>query len=421
MTEDFLHYLWKYRLYDATGLETTNGEAIEVIKPGEHNKNAGPDFFTAQVKIGQTHWAGNVEIHTKTSDWKKHAHDSDTNYQNLILHVVYENDIDMPANVAPTLELKGRISRVLLERYASMMESQTWIPCEKMVNMIEHFTIHNWLDRLLVERLERKSAEITNLLKVSTNNLEQTFYIWLARNFGFKLNAEPFELLAKSLPITILAKHKNHLHQVEAMLFGQAGMLDQDFEDEYPISLKKEYLFLKKKFNLQPISGSLWKLLRLRPVNFPTLRIAQFASLLHRSSGLFSQLLETNDPGNMTSLLDVESSVYWDTHYVFDKSSQPKRKRLGRSAIENILINSVVPFLFIYGNLKQQQEFKDRSINLLEHIKSEKNAIIDKFKSLGIGIENAGNSQALLELKSQYCDSKKCLNCAIGNSILRKK
>lgn len=423
MTEDFLHYVWKYKAFNLSGLKTLEGESIQVLKTGEHNKDSGPDFFNARIKIGNTVWAGNVEIHIKSSDWRKHAHNNNGDYDNLILHLVYENDEDITHSGKPvaTAEFKSLIDKNLLNRYTELMQAKLWVPCAGQLKSLSAFTLNNWLERLTVERLERKAQLISDLLELNKNNLEETFYIHLSRNFGLKVNALPFELLAKSLPNSFLGKHKSNLFQVEALLFGQSGLLEKEFKDDYPNRLKKEYAFLQKKFSLQPIETHLWKFLRLRPVNFPTVRIAQLASLIHKSSGLFSKMMEAKDISALRKLLNAESSSYWDTHYLFDKESEKRGKKLGAVAIDSIIINTVIPFMFVYAAHRGEQEYRDKAIALLEQMGTEKNAIIEKFAELGIRSSHAGNSQSLLELKNEYCNFKKCLNCGIGISLLKNE
>lgn len=421
MTEDFLHFVWKYKALNLSELKTLEGDPVQIIKTGEHNQDAGPDFFNARIKIGNTIWAGNIELHLKSSDWRKHLHNNNGNYNNLILHLVYEKDEDIAHTGKPvaTAELKNLIDKNLLNKYNQLLYAKQWIPCANQFNTVPSFVLNNWLERLLIERLERKAKTISSLLELNKNNLEETFYIHLARNFGMKVNAVPFELLAKSLPNSFLGKHKSSLFQVEALLFGQSGLLEKQFKDDYPIQLKKEYLFLQKKFSLQPIEGHLWKFLRLRPVNFPTVRIAQLASLIHNSSGLFSKIMEAQKVEELRKLLSAETSGYWNTHFVFDKESTAQKKNLGTVAIDNIIINSIVPFLFVYAEYKGAEEYKDRAVALLEQLKSEQNNIIEKFTELGIKSLHASNSQSLLELKNEYCSFKKCLNCGIGISLLK--
>jgi hypothetical protein len=423
MTEDFLHFTWKYRLFDSRSLTTASGETLEIIKTGEHNTNGGPDFFNARIKIGSTTWAGNVEIHLNSSDWKKHNHHRNTAYDNIILHVVFNNDytaVRKSKEPIPVLELKELIQQGIFRKYKNIINSKQWIPCQGLIKKVDPVIISSWLDRLLVERLEKKSEAISQTLALNKNNWEHTFYIHLARNFGFKLNSEPFEMLAKSTPLAYLAKHKNNLAQIEAMLFGQSGLLEKNIREEYAELLLQEYTVLKQKFTLMPVDGHLWKFLRLHPSGFPTIRIAQFASLIHKSVHLFSNVLEMKRLNEAETLFEVECSDYWRTHYVFGKESPSRSKKLGKAAIENIIINTVVPFLFIYGIQKNEEKYKERAIRFLEQIEGEKNSILTKWKFLEMPVKKASDTQALLELKNNYCTPTKCLDCAIGNFMLKK-
>jgi len=422
MSEDFLHYLWKFKLFN-NELITTHGEPVQILNCGEHNKNSGPDFFNAKIKIGNTTWAGNVEMHVKSSDWNSHGHQKDKAYQNIILHAVLDADaknMDLNGNEIPTIQLRNKFVPELWNQYEKLLNSKQWIPCANMIDIVDKFSINAWLERMLIERLEEKITFIETLLTQNKNNWEETFYQCLARNFGFKLNASPFELLAKSLPLKYLGKHKNNLSQIEAMLFGQAGLLNEKFTDKYPNDLKAEYDFLKNKFNLVPVEKHLWKFARTRPVNFPTLRIAQFAMLVHQSSHLLSVILETKKAKDILKLFDLPASEYWTTHYRFDHPGKSSDKNLGKSSAENIIINTVIPFLFLYGKEKNDDSLKNRSLELLEQLPSEKNNITRQWESLKIESGSAYQSQGLIQLKNKYCSHKKCLNCGIGNKILSK-
>lgn len=422
MTEEFLHHIWKFRLFDQLDLKTTNGDIVEIQKAGEHNFDAGPDFFNGKIKVGETLWAGNVEVHINSSDWKRHLHQNDKAYDNIILHVVNNADTVLyrkSGEEIPTLEIKNRINKKLYQNYLDFKSSSDWIPCEKQISSVPSLIINSALDKLLLERLERKSQSIINSLALNNNNWEETFYQQLARNFGFKTNAEPFELLAKSLPSIALGKHKNSLLQIEAMLFGQAGMLFEHFEDKYPQQLQNEYAFLKSKFKLQPIEKHLWKYLRLRPINFPSVRIAQFANLIYNSSHLFSKILELENANELKKILNVSVSDYWEKHFIFDRSSTKKSKHLGDEAIQNIIINTIVPFLFVYGKQKDDERFVNRALLFLDQTSGESNSIIKKWGSLGVSVKTAHSTQALLQLKNEYCNYKKCLNCSIGNYLLK--
>ena len=432
MQEEFLWYIWKFRLFDSNDLKTTDGEPVQILKVGEHNSDSGPDFFNARIKIGNTTWAGNVEIHVNSSDWKKHSHQKDKAYDNIILHVVHEADVKIHrgnGELIPALELKNRIPQNVYGKYLQFKSSKDWIPCEKQIASVDKFILNNWLDRLLVERLERKSKTITDSLKQNKNNLEETFYQMLARNFGQKINSEPFELLAKQLPISVLAKHKNNLVQIESLLFGTAGMLEKEFKEDYPKELKKEYKFLKSKFKLRSMDSFLWKFMRLHPPNFPTIRISQFANLIYKSSHLFSKILEANSVKQIISLLETETSEYWQMHYRFGKQSplssgrgswgEAKRKRLGSDTINTIIINTIVPFMFVYGKEKGEEKFCDKALAFLEKLEAENNFIILKWKSMGVPAKSSYETQALLQLKNEYCSKKRCLECSVGNTLLK--
>lgn len=424
-TEDFLHYVWKFKLYDRNTLQTVNGEALEIISPGLHNTNAGPDFQNARIKIGDTLWAGNVEIHIASSDWHKHTHTTDKAYDSVILHVVFENNepvVTSSGRNLPTLVLKGRISADLYGRYHQWMYGkQNIIPCEEGISRVSMLSVQNWLTRTLVERLERRSVTILETLNRNKGNWEESFYQLLAANFGFSINALPFELMARALPQITLAKHKDQPLQIEALIFGQAGMLEDGFNDDYPKALKREYLYLQHKHQLLPIEKHLWKYLRLRPQNFPTVRLAQFAALINESHHLFSKILEADDITALRKLFsNLKVNGYWSTHYRFDVESKESDKIMGAASVDNIIMNTVVRILFAYGSHTGQQIYVDRSLKLLESLPAEHNSIIDGFKSVGLSSKNAFDTQALLELKSSYCNFKKCLQCGIGNYLLNR-
>ena len=421
MPEEFLHHIWENRLFIAENLSTTSGETLEIIKPGKRNSDAGPDFFNAKVKIGETTWAGNIEIHSKASDWNKHKHQHDKAYDNVILHVVEIEDAKIArtsGEIIPTLIL--RYPDHLAENYRQLLEAKTWIPCENQFHKIDPVILQLGFNRLMIERLESKTGEILSRLEQNNNDWNETFYQMLARMFGFKVNAVPFELLAKSLPVGILGKHKNNLFQLEALLFGNAGLLNsQLLGDDYFLQLREEYSFLYKKYKLKPIDAHLWKFLRLRPVNFPTVRIAQLASLLQNTESLFSKIVETETLTSLKALFKVKASAYWDAHYNFNKKSKRKvEKELGDSSAQLLIINVVIPFLFVYGEKQNKAALKNRALDFLEQLPSESNSVISKWEKLGINSRSAFESQALLQLKNRYCEAKKCLNCHIGVKLV---
>lgn len=421
MNEFFLQFLWKHRLFNPDKLKTSSGLAVKVHSPGFLNSDAGPDFFNARIQIGETTWAGNVEIHLRSGDWNKHRHHEDGAYNNVILHVVKEDDEPVRNSKGQSVEcLVLEYPKELEQNYISLLKSTAWIPCEKSIHRVKSPTLQLWYHALMVERLEQKTGEIVIRLEQNKNDWNETFYQFLARNFGFKTNSLPFELLAKVLPVGILAKHKNNLFQLEALLFGTAGLLNQELVgDDYFLGLRNEFSFLYKKYNLKPIEGHLWKFLRLRPVNFPTVRIAQFAQLIHQSSALFSHLVELEELSEIKKLFQLQPSDYWLTHYRFNKVSKKQAKHLGDGSFHSLVINTLVPFLFVYGEYHQKQALKDLALAYLEQIPVEENAIIGAWGKLGVSARSAFDSQALIQLKSRYCDSKKCLNCPVGMKLIR--
>jgi hypothetical protein len=420
MNEEFLQYIWKHALYEPSSLITDNGEKITVLKPGEQNFNAGPDFLNARLQIGDTTWAGNVEIHINSSDWVKHHHQNDKAYNNVILQVVHHND--MKANLqngsqVPAVEVK--FNKRIYKNYQHLVKSNSWIPCQHKIKSVDSFSLNHIISALTIERLKEKSDEIAQTLKFTKNDWSETFYIHLAKNFGFKINAVPFEMLARSLPFKYIAKHKDNLLQIEALLFGQAGFLNDQNDDEYYNLLVSEYRMLRSKFNLKPLEKHLWKFLRLRPCNFPTIRLAQFARLLFKSSFLFTNIIETGDLKQLRDYFDIAPSEYWDNHFNFNSESASRRKKsFGLISFNCIVINTVVPILFVYGQQHDNQELKDRAINFLTEIPAEENHIIRNWIKTGIHSRNAFETQGLLQLKNKYCTRRKCLSCQIGNQII---
>jgi hypothetical protein len=422
--EDLLHYIWKFRLYQVPDLKSTSGESLEVISPGQHNIHAGPDFSNAKIRIGDTLWAGNVEIHIRSSDWYRHQHQLDKAYDNVILHVVaYHDQIIFRTDETEitVLEIDKLIPQAVLKNYDELMAGLNWIPCENKIKYVNANYINTSLTRVLIERLEEKYEQIDKLLNEVKGSWDDAFYITLARNFGFKINSLPFEMLARSLPQSLIAKYKDRPFQIESLIFGQAGFLDNRVKDLYPQLLRKEYLFLRKKHDLSPVDKYLWKYMRLRPHNFPSIRLAQFAALIIRSNHLFSEIIHERDIKLIARMFNkLKLNEYWNTHYRFDQESTFSDLTLGQEAINNILINTVAVFLFAFG-LKTGSEFhRERAIVLIESLKPERNAIIQRFREIGVNSVNAATSQALIQLKKSYCDQKKCLSCGIGIKIMNK-
>lgn len=417
MTERLLQFIWQFQYFNKNELATSTGDILQLIYAGQYNTNQGPDFTNAKIKIEKTILIGNIELHIKTSDWKKHEHDNDSNYRNVILHVVWDNDVP-EQNSIPILELKGRISKILLQRYEGLMKAAGFIACENSIRTVRDLTWKSWKERLLVERLLRKSKWVEIYLKQSNDHWEETFWWLLSRNFGMKVNADPFEEVARSIPLNILAKHKNQIHQLEALLFGQANLLTQNFKEDYPAMLRKEYEFHKKKYGLKSCSTPVF-FLRMRPGNFPTIRLAQLAMLVHESAHLFSKIKEADAVNEIKKWFDVAANDYWQYHYRFDETSSFKKKKLGAAMVDNIIINTVVPVLFAYGSYHKEEKYKQKAVKWLEEIAAEQNSITKGFMQLGIENKAAFDSQALIELKNEYCDQKRCLDCAIGNAILK--
>ncbi len=419
MTEDFLVYIWKYGLFDRTSLISDTGENIEVIALGEQNFHAGPDFINAKIRIGNTLWAGNVEIHLNASDWKKHHHQHDKAYDNVILQVVLNADQTVKRTnntVIPTVELK--FDRRFYANYTYLIGNKAWLFCQGHIARIDPLLLRSWLSSVMVERLESKTYLIGDWLEKHHGDWEEVFYIQLARSFGFHVNAEPFERLARSLPLHVLSRHKDSLFQLEALLLGQAGLLDGISGDGYESRLKAEYQHLGHKYGLKPADRNLWKFMRLRPVNFPTVRLAQFAALFHASNGLLRKILETENLDSLMRLFSVSASAYWDTHYRFGPAVSARRKTLGEEACRILLINTVIPLVFLYGLKRGDEKLKTRAINFLSRLPAEKNAVISRWEKAGVKAESALDSQALLQLRSAYCQQKQCLHCRVGMKIV---
>jgi Protein of unknown function (DUF2851) len=418
MNERLLQYIWQFQYFNLSALATQQNENIVILHPGTFNKNQGPDFLDAKIKVGQTTWAGNVELHINSSDWNNHKHSDDANYRNIILHVVWKDDIDL-ALPFPVLELQNRVSSLLIEKYQGIMQSPNAIPCEKLIHQADEFIWSSWEQRLLIERLIEKTQTVSGHFASTNNHWEETFWRMLATNFGIKVNAEAFEKIAESLPVSILAKHKNQIHQLEALLLGQANLLQGDFKEPYGKMLQREYLFLKNKYQLQPVQISL-HYLRMRPSNFPSVRLAQLAMLIHQSAHLFSRIIAAASITEIKKMLEVTANDHWHYHYMLDETSPFKEKKLGEQMICNILINTVVPVLFAYGHYLNENKYKEKALAWLEGISAEKNNITKVFSDAGIGIRSAFVSQALIQLKNKYCDQKRCLDCAVGNNILKR-
>ncbi len=415
MNERLLQFIWQFQYFNKHELHTEEGEPLQVIHHGTFNINQGPDFLNATIKIGSTTWVGNIELHVNASDWIKHQHTSDKNYNNVVLHVVW--NADMILDKFPTLSLEEKVPKVLIDRYQQLMQASLKRSCQPFLPVLSDLGWMAWKERLVAERLTRKSEKVLKLLTQTNNNWEEVFWQMLAGNFGIKVNTEVFQAMARSVPVRILARHKNQIHQLEALLLGQCNLLEGDFEEAYPVMLQREYRFLKKKYDLQK-QTILPHFLRMRPANFPTLRLSQLAMLINRSSHLFSKIKEITDVREVKKLLDVTANDYWHYHYLFDEPVEFKPKHLGTQMIDNIIINSIIVVLFAYGEYQKQPEFKTKALNWLQELAEEKNAITRQWVTAQVENRSAFDSQALIELTNNYCYHQRCLECAVGNKIL---
>ena len=418
--EQLLHYVWKHKLFPLKPLRTTDGMEVEVIDPGLWNNNAGPDFFNAKIKIDGVLWVGNIEIHIKASDWKLHHHDTNSDYDNVILHIA--SDIDYEpcrpnGEKIPQMEL--HYPTYLVDNYNELIRTSHYPACYKLIPTLSKLLMHSWLNTLQIERFEEKTERIDKLMKKYNNNWEDVFFITLARNFGFGTNSDAFELWAQTIPLRAVDKHRDNLFQIEAIFFGQAGLLNAAY-DEYTDKLLKEYTYLKHKFGFTTSNSCCWKLLRMRPGNFPHVRIAQLAKMYHTSQGLLSKILEAETIENLRPMFETDTSEYWITHYTFGEVSTPIKKNLSKSSANLLIINTVIPFLYAYGKHRGINRLTARASEMLETLKPENNYITRMWKECGLEAAHAGDSQALIQLKKNYCDPKKCLYCRIGFEYLKK-
>ncbi len=422
MTEDFLHYVWKHQLFKKEHLITDQNEKVEIILPGTHNTDAGPDFTNARIKLGSTIWAGNIEIHIDSASWIQHKHNKDQAYDNVILHIVYRNNgisKTTKNRIVPTLEIE--IDKEIIKKYSTLKYSSDTIACKSELSLIDNSTLNIWFETLRIERLKQKAIPIIEQLNTNKGHWEECFYTTLATTFGMKTNALPFELLTKSTPLKLINKYHHNLFQLEALLFGQSGFLETPLKDTYHTKLRTEYLYLKKIHNLTPIKKHLWKFLRLRPANFPTIRLAQFASLINKSDHLFSKIIETESITKIQELLNCSTSIYWTNHYNFTKESSYSEKRLGISTINSIIINTIIPFIFIYGKERHMPQLSEKALEFQEQLPAEKNKITQLWKNQNKKILNSSQSQAIIQLIKNYCSEKNCLYCQIGNAIIQKR
>jgi hypothetical protein len=423
MREDFIHFIWRQVRFDLRDLTTTTGETISIQNFGQHNTNAGPDFSGGQVRIAGLQWAGNIEMHVDASDWYAHGHETDPAYDNVILHVVYEEDRPVfraNGDRIPCLELKSRIAKDIIKTYWRLQNNEDWIPCNNLLHQVDEPSRREWLGQLGRQRLSSRARRFSMRMENTHRDWEEAFYQSLARALGGRVNAEAMDMLARSVPLRTLLKHKHSLLQLEALLFGQSALIPEaeDGENPYLTLLRREYQLLRVKHNLRPLPIAAWKYLRLRPNNFPTIRIAQLAAMLHRTGQLFGKALAAADAKELQNMFEVKLSNYWRTHYRFGKEGKTGERRLGVSTIRSILINTIAPALTAYADQRSDDRFRERALEILRSLPAEDNAVLRKWSGLGYTAENAADSQALLELKTNYCAASRCTDCAIGCQLL---
>lgn len=419
--EQLLHYVWKHKIFPLKELKTTTGQQVEVIDTGLANTDAGPDFFNAKLKLDGVLWIGNIEIHERSSDWFKHGHHADAGYNSVILHIASEIDTEISRSNGERIpQIQLICPEAVRTNYKELLETDSYPPCYRIIPSLPPFTAHSWMTALQMERFEQKATLLNERLKRCQGNWEDAFFITLARNFGFGLNGDAFETWAHRLPFRAVDKHRNDLFQIEAIFFGQAGILEDSDGDGYYLRLKKEYTYLQHKFGLIPMDASLWRFLRLRPANFPHIRIAQLACLYHRAYGLFSRIMETETLQGVRDILKGGTSEYWLTHYTFGGSSPSRPKTLSNTSLDLLIINTVVTFLYAYGLHKGNRVLCARAGSFLEELKAENNYITRMWEQCGMKASNAADSQALIQLKKEYCDKKKCLYCRIGYEYLKR-
>lgn len=420
--EQLLHYVWKHKIFPLKELKTTTGQQVEVIDTGLANTDTGPGFFNAKLKLDGVLWIGNIEIHERSSDWFKHGHHADTGYNSVILHIASEIDTEISRSNGERIpQIQLICPEAVRTNYKELLETDSYPPCYRIIPSLPPFTAHSWMTALQMERFEQKATLLNERLKRCQGNWEDAFFITLARNFGFGLNGDAFETWAHRLPFRAVDKHRNDLFQIEAIFFGQAGILEDSDGDGYYLRLKKEYTYLQHKFGLIPMDASLWRFLRLRPANFPHIRIAQLACLYHRAYGLLSRIMETETLQGVRDILKGGTSEYWLTHYTFGGSSPSRQKSLSNTSLDLLIINTVVTFLYAYGLHKGNRVLCARAGSFLEELKAENNYITRMWEQCGMKASNAADSQALIQLKKEYCDKKKCLYCRIGYEYLKRK
>jgi len=430
--EQLLHYTWKHKMFPLRPLTTTDGRSVVVIDPGLHNLNAGSDFFNAKIKVGGTLWVGNIEIHDKASDWYRHGHDHDSNYDNVILHVVGVDDADTRNTKDQYItKLVLEVPQSVRDNYEELLATDSYPPCYRIIPDLSKLTVHSWMTALETERLQRKTTDIARRAQLKNGSWEDAYFVTLARNYGFGINGEVFEQWAQTLSLQAVGHHRDDLFQIEAIFMGQAGLLTLDaipsyhqqeaLNEGYFAKLKNEYEYLAHKFSLQSIDYKQWRFLRLRPQNFPHIRISQLAYLYHERKAGLSALLECRNVEQLKKLLTTQVTPYWQTHYGFGGVSSQSSKRLSEASLNLIIINTAIPMFFAYGRHTSNESLCELAFNMLEQVKAENNMIVRMWQQCGLAVENAGDSQALIQLKKEYCDKKDCLRCRIGYEYLKRQ
>ena len=422
MREEFLHHIWQFKKFDQANLKTTQGETVQVVSSGQYLQQSGPDFFNAQLVISGQRWAGNVEIHLKSSDWYHHSHEIDSHYDNVVLHVVWEHDAEVmrrDGSELPVLELRNYVDGLLLANYQHLASTKTWINCENELQRVDTFVMDNWKEKLFFERLERKSFPISELASATNSDWEAVLFCFLSRNFGLNTNGEPFFDMAKSLPFSVTRRESFEPENLEALLFGRAGMLAGTYEDVYPKDLQARYDYIAHKYRLQNFVPQQVEYFRHRPDNFPTIRLAQLAAVYHTHQNLFSKIMAANTLPELHEIFNVQVQPYWLKHYRFDKESPLKRKTLSASFINLLIINTIVPVKFAYAK-STGKDIAEELIVIMQQLDPEKNAVIDKFRHYKTTVQSAYDTQALLQLKNEYCNHHRCMHCAVGLELLKK-
>lgn len=422
MREDFLHYVWQYKKFDFSNLTTIAGENLQILKYGDYLQQSGPDFFNAQITINKQKWAGNIEIHVKSSDWYLHNHEKDANYDNVILHVVWEHNIPIfrkDNTEIPVLEIKKYVRKEILEHYKTLLCPKSWIYCENQIANVDDFVWKNWQERLFLERLERKCVAIDQLLSETKNDWEAVLFCMLAKNFGLNTNADAFLKIAKFIPFTVIRKERAETENLESLFFGIADLFPKEPQDRYAKDLKKRYDYLIQKYQMKKAVIEPVQFFKHRPDNFPTIRLAQLAMLYHRQQQLFSAMIDVKGKKELYQLLELTISDYWQNHYQFDKESPKKKKQFSKSFIDLLAINTIIPIQFAYAK-SQGKEISESLLSLMKEIAAEKNVIVEKFSGFGVKPKNAFETQSLLELKNEYCNRSQCLHCAVGIHLLKQ-